>query len=701
MINSKIQNSKFKIQNLFFVLVLLLAAFLRLYQLPTLPPGLNFDEAGNGVAALDILNGAPKLWWRIGGGKEPLWPYLVAVSAAVLGNVPLALRLPAALVGVATVAAAYALTLRLFRTPNSRHAAQARLIALLTMLGMALSGWHLHFSRLGFRAILLPLLATLAFIFLWRGLARCPASGMIAGAPRMSIFANLVLAALFTALAIYSYLAARLLPLIPLLFGGLYWLTRRRRTHTGCLTLFYANYLFLTFVFLTPLVLYFFNHPADLTARVGAVSIFSPAWHQGNPAGALWRSVAITIPTFLGGQGDANPLVNLPGQPAVPLLLAPFFVAGLLTSLYYAGRARPVAPCPYLFLLLWWGVLLLPALLAPQGAPHHLRLIGALPPTYIFIALGMATALKGLARLARFTLSSAVHFWLPAAVFALVGWQTAANYFVHWPAAADFTLPFDLYAVRLADQIAAAPPGVTYVLPMDIRAGAEARHYTLDYLLARQQPPAYLYIPVDERAAQLGLAQAAAGQRELRLVRWTADKHHEADAKEMITFLLSGSALKVGGESFPVYDVETYRLLPGARFVLPAPTRPLNADFDGLIRLVAVSMPGFSAPGQNLPVALTLAPLAPMPADYKLSLRLLGPTGERLAQVDRTLRHNYHQGTSVWPPETVNEYYLLPLPSGIPAANYTVAAVIYHPNTQAPLISAGQVELPLGRVYIE
>ena len=62
------------------ILIILAATALRLYQLPTLPPGLNFDEAGNGVAAFDILRGTPKLWWRIGGGKEPLWPYLIALS---------------------------------------------------------------------------------------------------------------------------------------------------------------------------------------------------------------------------------------------------------------------------------------------------------------------------------------------------------------------------------------------------------------------------------------------------------------------------------------------------------------------------------------------------------------------------------------------------------------------------------------------
>ncbi|MCB0214780.1 MAG: hypothetical protein KDJ52_35905, partial [Anaerolineae bacterium] len=104
-------NDELGIRNyrLYAVLILLLAAFFRLYHLPTLPPGLNFDEAGNGVAALDILAGLPRLWWTIGGGKEPLWPYVIAVSTAIFGPIPLALRLPAAAIGILTVAAVFPL----------------------------------------------------------------------------------------------------------------------------------------------------------------------------------------------------------------------------------------------------------------------------------------------------------------------------------------------------------------------------------------------------------------------------------------------------------------------------------------------------------------------------------------------------------------------------------------------------------------
>jgi hypothetical protein len=726
------------------LLILLLAAFLRLYHLPELPPGLNFDEAGSGVLALDILDGSPKIWWRIGGGQEPFWPYLAALSTVILGNVPLALRLPAVCLSLLTIAVIYPLMTSLFR-PR-----QGQTLALLTMLGVSLSGWHLHFSRLGFRAILLPFFATLALYFFWRSCASKP-SRLRENSPltftsyfpfRVPTSSSTILASFFTALAIYSYLAARLLPFVILLFLLLYWFRASgRRLSVFSLI---SNFSFLIPLFLLPLIIYFIFNPADFMARAATVSLFNPQWNQGDLLGAAWRTLVLTLSTFLGLAGDPNPLVNLPGQPALSNFLVPFFILGLLISLYQATRSllppnpsslttpqpsnlptfQPPAPySPHLLLLCWWSLMLLPAILAPEGAPHHLRLLGTLVPTYAFVSLGMITVINFLFHFITTPLLSSLFSLLPATCYLLLALQTYTNYFIRWPTSTDFTLPFDLYALRLAHDIAQAPAEVVYVLPMDIRAADEARHYTIDYLLTPPTPyslirsfpqfavapySAYVYIPVDERNAETLLNKATVGKKELRLVRWTADKHREADAKEIITYLLETTATPLGRQSFPAYDIETYSLTPPTpqppnlpTFQLPtAINHPIGANFDNLLRLDAAFLPPTATPGHWLPLALTLAPLAPMDTDYKASLRLISPTGQRIAQKDRTLMHNFHQGTSLWPPETVNEYYLLPIPPETPPGDYTVAVVIYHPDTLAPLITNGTAELPLGTVTI-
>lgn len=678
------KNSQFII-----IIVLLLAAFFRFYQLPALPPGLNFDEAGNGVAAQQLLSGDLHLWWRIGGGKEPLWPYLIALSTALLGNVPLALRLPAAFAGVLTVAAVVPLARALFhRRPGSE------MVALLAALALAVSEWHLHFSRLGFRAVLLPLLSALAFTFFWRGYS---------GRPRLRITGNLrvansLAAAFLLALGVYAYLAGRMLPAVLLLFVLLDVARRglaRRRPLLGRGQLnFLAQLAAFLLLLLLPLVIYFAVYPADFLARAGTVSIFNPQWNHGDLPGTALRTLALDAGTFLAQSGDANPLVNLPGQPALPLLAALFFALGLLVALFRA--ARP----PHLFLPVWWAVMLLPAVLAPEGAPHHLRLIGALVPAIILLALGLTAATRALARVLRRPALAAL---LPAAVFLWLAGQTYANYFVRWPAAADFTLPFDLYAVQLAGQIAQTPATARVILPMDNRAAAEARHYTVDYLLGGPNAANYATLPVDERTLAPALTQAAAGKTELRVVRWTADKHLEADARELLTFLLATSgAVLTERQTFPVFDVEMYKLqTENTHFSLPTPDQPVGTDFDHRLLLKSKSVPAVATAGESLPVVLTFAPAGPADADYKVSLRLVAPDGARVAQKDRVLLHNFHQGTSLWPPEPVNEYYLLPVPPDTPPGDYTVTLVLYHPETQAPLISAGQPEIPLGGVRVE
>jgi hypothetical protein len=673
------------------IVLLLVAAALRFYELPGLPPGLNFDEAGNGVAALDILSGSPRLWWRIGGGKEPIWPYIVAASSLVLGRIPLAIRLPAALIGVLTVAAVYPLLQRMFRNQFGAS------VALFAMAGVAVSGWHLHFSRLGFRAVLLPLFSVLAFYFFWRGWTKSRNNEISPGLPGRW---NALVSACFLALAIYAYLAARLLPLVIVGFVLLVWLAERSAPSRSERR-FLARLLVFLLLVLLPLIGYFAINPADFVARSAAVSIFNPVWNEGDLVGTAGRTLVLSLGTYLGRAGDTNPLVNLPGQPALSWLPALFFLAGSGLSLLRAGRwiATGKQPAPAsLFLLLWWSVMLLPALLAPEGAPHHLRLIGTLVPTYVFVAIGVVGITNQLARwLGR---SRSIAYLLPVAFYAVLAAQTLMTYFVRWPTATDFTLPFDRYAVRLATQLQQGNADTAVVLPMDIRAGSEARHYTLDYLLDSADVP-YFYLPVAERPAETVLAQAAAGHNRLEVVRWTADKHREADAKEVVAYLLQTQATLTGRDSFPAYDIESYTVADGADFQLPLIEQTIDANFDGFLRLDAAYVPESPLAEGWIPVGITLTPLASMEADYKASVRLIDPTGARVAQKDRTLQHDFHQGTSLWPLEAVNEYYLLQVPAGAVPGTYAVVVVLYHPQSLEPLVADGVVEVPLGTIKID
>ena len=88
------------------IVVLSVAVLLRLYSLDTIPRGLLWDEAHNGLDALRILDGERPIFLTGNFGREALCVYLQAISVAVMGQTDLSLRIASALVGILTIVAA-------------------------------------------------------------------------------------------------------------------------------------------------------------------------------------------------------------------------------------------------------------------------------------------------------------------------------------------------------------------------------------------------------------------------------------------------------------------------------------------------------------------------------------------------------------------------------------------------------------------
>ena len=97
-----------------FILVLALAAALRLYRLDSVPPGLTHDEANNVHDAASILHGVRPLYFPVAQGKEPLYPYSVALVMTLAGSSPLAMRLTSALWGLLLIVLSYVWAKRAF-----------------------------------------------------------------------------------------------------------------------------------------------------------------------------------------------------------------------------------------------------------------------------------------------------------------------------------------------------------------------------------------------------------------------------------------------------------------------------------------------------------------------------------------------------------------------------------------------------------
>jgi hypothetical protein len=175
--------------------ILVLAALLRLPALDRIPPGFQFDEAYNAIDAWRVVQGSRDLFFPANGGREPLLSYWQAIWLALFGPDLAALRLGSALIGLLTlVAVALALPRLLAIRPDAAR------LGLLAAGVLAVTYWHVHFSRYSIRAILVPLGMTLVFVAFYQG-------------TRPLHIKPLLLAGVALAASVYAHPTGRLLPL--------------------------------------------------------------------------------------------------------------------------------------------------------------------------------------------------------------------------------------------------------------------------------------------------------------------------------------------------------------------------------------------------------------------------------------------------------------------------------------------------------
>src|SRR3990167_5685800 len=132
--------------------IIILAVVLRFYRLGTTPPSLYWDEASLGYNAYSILETGrdehgeflPITRFKaFGDYKPPGYIYASVPSIALFGLNEFAVRFPSAFSGILTVILAYLIAKKLF---------EKEAIALLTSFLLAISPWHLQFSRGAFEA---------------------------------------------------------------------------------------------------------------------------------------------------------------------------------------------------------------------------------------------------------------------------------------------------------------------------------------------------------------------------------------------------------------------------------------------------------------------------------------------------------------------------------------------------------------------
>lgn len=391
------------------VAVLLLALLLRAQDLPLMRGMLHYDEAYYALDALSLLN-APRLtpFFPENFGRESLWMYLLAPALAVFGADVFALRLVALFTGVLTVAAVYRLGRELFGWRAGVWSAAA----------LAVLFWHVLASHQAFRALLFPLVGTLALAALWR-------------AAYHQRRAAWLWVALWSGMLAYTYIAARAWLLLAAL-----WLvtTLPRRRDLPAVARAIALFVLLS----APLGWVLLTNPALASQRGEQVAIASVGQLTGNIA--AWAGA-----WFIRGSEDIA--YNLPSRPILDtplLLLGCLGIAGLAVLCVHAPRRA--VPRAALFLVLLFGASLAPALLTTDTL-KPLRALGVVIP--LALTLGMGASAFG--RAAALALRAPWLRSVSALVAALLlGWAgiSSSSDFAAWVRSPSLFLPMEQHLMR-------------------------------------------------------------------------------------------------------------------------------------------------------------------------------------------------------------------------------------------------------------
>jgi len=402
--------------------IILLAIVLRFYKLNSIPPSLYWDEASLGYNAYSILLTGRDEHERFlpvtnfaafGDYKPPGYIYAAVPFIALFGLNEFAIRFPAAFFGVLTVLLTYLIARKIF---------EDEAIALLSAFFLAISPWHLQFSRGAFEANLGLFFSTLG-IYLFLKFAK--------DKPYWLFFSGLSFLA-----AMYTFTGQRLfVPFILLVLA----IQFRKQILTNIKLVIVTT---VVAIFLFWPLIKFATGTIEGRLRFNEVTIFKDLnpidesrRYQALDNYKWWANVIHNRrffyvneylkhyfdafnPSFLFIRGDVNPRLSV--QEIGELYY--FDLILILAGIYFLFAKN----YKYRFLILGW---LIVSPLGPATAretPHALRMIHILPTFQIIAAIGIYHLYDAIKFKRIFTVSSVL-------IFAISLFYYFHMYYIHWP----------------------------------------------------------------------------------------------------------------------------------------------------------------------------------------------------------------------------------------------------------------------------
>ena len=675
-------------ERLLLLAITVLAAVFRLYRLDALPPGDGHDVAAYGVDALRILAGARPVFFESNFGREPLFSYLVALAYRVTGPGAFGIHLASALIGVATIPAIWLAARELF---SGERGGAWRWLPLLAALLAAVSYWHLNWSRVGLRVILVPLFAALIVWALWRGFDSRPDASRPdrSRRPVRSIAHQselwFLLAGALLGLSLYTYQAARLLPGLVAVAFALNAMVRRRWTRhdTAAVVLVAAAAL----VIFLPLGLYAWQHPGALSVRIRQATVIQSGAPLGEQLPELVRQAWAALLTF-GVRGDTDPQFTIPGRPSLNPFLSVALLLGVALALWRWRRS------PWLFLLAWLALLTAPALVADQAAAAK-RYLGAFPAVMMLAAAGLLLPFEWLKpsderrvtsdefgagnhqsttpviRSASFTgrRSAVVASFVLIAGLLYTAAATWRDYFVVWAADPDLPAHFQTDYRAIGAAVGALDPA------QPVWLSPHLPDHPVIQLHAGLRPDLRGYngrfcVPYADPVGPDGMTWV--------IVPGLQDQ----SLAQLQALFPDGETAEGPGRSGS--DRPYYRAFHAPVASRPAfgPAVPLAANWGDAIALEGYDLdPAAAVPGEALAVTLTYRALAAPPANYTAFVHLLGPARADGSPVWAQSDSEPCGGalpTGRWlPGDVIRDTVTLQLPVDLPPGEYRLVTGFY------------------------
>ena len=648
---------------------------LRLYRLSELPVGINASEAANGMDALRVLQGEHAAFFpEKVEGREGMVVYAMALAIFLLGRTELALHLPTALASAGTVFVVFWLGWILFGKEEESGRATPWRGLLIGGVGaglLAVSLGQTIIGRTAFRPPFFPLFLSLCLVLLWQGWTlrsrwRVALAGVCAG------------------LLPYTYIAARFTPFLFLLFGLSFLLFFRLREdggegeNTSVITSrvraelpWVGIFAGMAMLVAAPILLHFALHPEHFVSRSSRLSIFDPTLSDGDPLGAFLSNVWHHLLAF-GFRGDPFWRHNFAEQPMLNLWEAFFFWLGVGMA---AWRWQLPA---YRLLLLWLGVMILPAILSSDRGvgyfgPNTLRMIGAAPAVYLLIGVGMWEAFRfsrarcrvrpWCDRLSLWKYGNGAAIAVSAFVGGLVliqGVDTYRTYFQEWAAAPEVFAAYDQEWTELARVLNAQPPAVdvVYLIPYN----DAVQQYGFQYLY-QGAAPAHVTVAKTAHNLAQNIRSTLAAEENLATVKyidWNDDNIWIDSGDEHIAVLLSKYGRYLSTDRYASFQIHSYTDITLDRpWSLYEDLEPPTVHYDGGISIIGLAMgqgeeqlsaqqmPNLGG-NRSLWLALQWQAAPGLKIDYSASLRLHDAEGGLVFQQDVVLSNSEPAPTSHW-----------------------------------------------------